>query len=126
MVREGPTAGIQPGQTGEVTRTVEKADTVNRMRRSGADVLSTPSMIMLMEMAAIEAVDGRLAGAFATVGFHVDVKHIAPAPLGSSVTARATVTKVDGNKISFDVVTMCGDRKIGEGTHRRAAIATGA
>lgn len=126
MVSESPTAGVQPGQTGEVTRRVEKADTVNRMGRAGADVLSTPSMIMLMEMAAIEAVDTRLAGGFATVGFHVDVKHFAPAPLGSSVTARARVTKVDGNKINFDVVALCGDRKIGEGTHRRAAIATSA
>jgi predicted thioesterase len=119
------TAAIQSGQTGEVTRKVDRAVTVNRTGRFGAYVLSTPSMIMLMEMAAIEAVDSRLSQGFATVGFHVDVKHFAPAPLGSDVTARARVTAVEGNKLSFEVVAFCGDRKIGEGTHRRAAIPAG-
>jgi predicted thioesterase len=120
-----PAAGVQSGRTGEVQRAVAKADTVNRMGRPGADVLSTPAMIMLMEMAAIEAVDPGLPAGFATVGFHVDVKHFAPAPLGSPVTARAKVTGVEGSKISFEVVAFCGDRKIGEGTHRRAVIPTG-
>jgi predicted thioesterase len=119
------TAAIQAGQTGEVTRKVDRGITVNRTGRPGADVLSTPSMIMLMEMAAIEAADPRLSKGFTTVGFHVDVKHFAPAPLGSDVTARARVTAVDGNKLSFEVVAFCGDRKIGEGTHRRAAIPVG-
>ena len=121
-----PTATVQPGQAGAVTRKVEKDATVNRTGRPGADVLSTTSMIMLMEMAEIEAVDARLPAGFTTVGFHVDVKHFAPAPIGSEVKARAEVARVDGNKISFNVVANCGDRKIGEGTHRRAVIPTGA
>lgn len=109
---------------GETSWTVSKEHTVNRMGRPGADVLSTPSMIMLMEMAAIEAVDARLGAGFATVGFHVDVKHFGAAALGARVTARAEVTAVDGNKIAFTVAAFAGERKIGEGTHRRAAVAT--
>ncbi|MBI4305781.1 MAG: thioesterase family protein [Chloroflexi bacterium] len=116
---------ITPGQKGELSWTVRKEHTVNRTGKPGADVLSTPSMIMLLEMAAIEAVDAKLPAGYATVGFHVDVKHFAPAPIGSAVTGRAEVTAVDGNKIAFSVVAFCGDRKIGEGTHRRAVIPTG-
>jgi len=114
------------GMTGEKTWTLSREHTVNRMGRPGADVLSTPSMILLMEMAAIEAVDTRLGAGFATVGFHVDVKHFGAAVLGSRVTARAEVTAVDGNKIAFKVAAFVDDRKIGEGTHRRAAVSTAA
>lgn len=121
-----PTAfAVTPGMKGEVSWAVKKEHTVNRTGQPGADVLSTPSMIMLLEMAAIEAVDAKLPKGFATVGFHVDVKHFAPAPLGAAVTGRAEVISVDGNKIVFSVAAFFGDQKIGEGTHRRAVIATG-
>lgn len=112
--------------TGEKSWVVSREHTVNRMGRPGAEVLSTPQMIMLMEMAAIEAVDTRLGAGFATVGFHVDVKHFGAAAPGSKVTARAEVTAVDGNKITFKVTAFAGDRKIGEGTHRRATVSTAA
>ncbi|MBI4220534.1 MAG: thioesterase family protein [Chloroflexi bacterium] len=110
---------------GETSWTIAKEHTVNRTGKPGADVLSTPSMIMLLEMAAIEAVDSKLPHGYATVGFHVDVKHFAPAPIGGRVTGRAEVTAVEGNKVTFSVAAFYDEKKIGEGTHRRAIIPTG-
>ncbi len=82
-------------------------------------VLSSPAMIMEMEIACVEAVKGRVE---ASVGFHVDVKHIAPAPAGETVVTTATLIEIDGKKLRFKVETLLGDTLIGTGTHRRAIV----
>ncbi len=101
---------------------VEQHHTINRTGKPGADVLSTPAMIMLMEQAAIEAIDPRLGGKHATVGFHVDVKHFAPTAIGATVTATAEITEIDGIKVSLKVAAFEGEKQIGAGSHRRAII----
>ena len=82
-------------------------------------VLSSPAMIMEMEIACVEAVKGYVD---ASVGFHVDVKHIAPAPAGETVATTATLIEIAGNKLRFKVETRFGDILIGTGTHRRAIV----
>ena len=88
------------------------------------DKFSTPSMIGLMEQAAIQAVDGFLEEGQISVGFEVNVRHLAPADIGATITAYSELLEVDRNRLTFRVEAYEGDRKIGEGTHRRAVIAT--
>ena len=85
-------------------------------------VLSSPSMIMMMESTAAEAIRSQLAPGTATVGFHVDVKHIAPAPPGAQIVTSAELVESDGRKLTFAVEARHGDRLIGTGRHRRAII----
>jgi fluoroacetyl-CoA thioesterase len=82
-------------------------------------VLSSPAMIMEMEIACVDAVKDHVE---ASVGFHVDVKHIAPAPVGETVSTTATLIAIDGNKLRFKIETRFGDTLIGTGTHRRAIV----
>ena len=119
-----PESTITEGMSAELSSVVEEQHTINRTGKPDGAVLSTPAMIMLMEQAAIEAIDPNLPAGNATVGFHVDVKHFAPTAIGASVTAKATVTGIDGVKISLDVSAFEGDKQIGAGTHRRAVIST--
>ena len=119
-----PEFSITEGMSAELSSIVEEQHTINRTGKSDGSVLSTPSMIMLMEQAAIEAIDPNLPAGSVTVGFHVDVKHFAPTAIGASVTAKATVTGIDGVKISLDVSAFEGEKQIGAGTHRRAVIST--
>ena len=86
---------------------------------------STPSMILLMEQASMNAVDEYLEEGQISVGFEVNVRHMAPADIGATVTAHAELTDVDRNRLTFRVEAYDGDRKLGEGTHRRAIISTG-
>ncbi len=86
---------------------------------------STPSMILLMEQASMNAVDEYLEEGQTSVGFEVNVRHVAPADIGATVTAHAELTEVDRNRLTFRVEVYDGDRKLGEGTHRRAIISTG-
>ena len=86
---------------------------------------STPSMILLMEQASMNALDEYLEEGQTSVGFEVNVRHVAPADIGATVTARAELTEVNRNRLTFRVEAYDGDRKLGQGTHRRAIISTG-
>lgn len=89
------------------------------------DKFSTPSMISLMERAAIEAIQGYLEEGQTSVGYEVNVRHLAPADIGATIVAHAELLEIDRNRLNFRVEAYEGERKIGEGTHRRAIINTG-
>jgi fluoroacetyl-CoA thioesterase len=112
--------GLKPGMTAEITTVVDEKLVVKHV--GGAGVLSTPSMIGLMERAGIQAVQAHLPEGFTTVGFEVNVKHFAATPFGKKVTVRAELLEVDGKKLRFKVEAHDEDKKVGDGTHRRAII----
>lgn len=92
----------------------------------GADVpsvLSTPSMIGWMERTCVELLTPYLDKGEQTVGFHVDVKHLAPTRIGQGVTITATLLEVDRRKFRFAVQAVNDQGvTIGAGSHRRALI----
>jgi predicted thioesterase len=106
------------------TETVTEVDDKLVVKHMGGDgVLSTPSMIALMERASIQAVQDYLPEGHTTVGFEVHVKHFGATPKGKKVTVRAELIEVDGRKLRFKVEAHDEDKKVGDGTHRRAIIA---
>ena len=111
---------LQPGLSAEIITVVDDSLVVKHM--GGDGVLSTPSMIGLMERAGIQAVQPILPADCTTVGFEVHVKHFAPTPKGKKVTVRAELLEVDGRKLRFKVEAHDEDKKVGEGTHRRAVV----
>src|SRR5919109_4251393 len=120
MPTDGPTDDLKPGLKAEIVTTVDDTLVVKHM--GGDGVLSTPSMIGLMERAGIQAVQAVLPEGYTTVGFEVHVKHFAATPKGKKVTARAELLEVDGRKLRFKVEAHDEDKKVGEGTHRRAVV----
>jgi fluoroacetyl-CoA thioesterase len=87
-----------------------------------AQILSTPHMIGLMEKTCRDAVLPLLDPGYDTVGTHVNVAHLAAAPLGSEVQFRAEVTAVNERRIEFRVEAATEREKIGEGAHQRTII----
>jgi fluoroacetyl-CoA thioesterase len=85
-------------------------------------VFGTPMMILAMELASAAAAAPHLPPGWATVGSEVNVRHLAPTPVGRTVVATARVIEVSGRAMLFAVEAHDGIRKIGEGTHRRAAV----
>ena len=63
-----------------------------------------------------------LAEGWITVGAVVNVRHLAATPVGATVTARAEVTEVGKNTVTFTVEAHDGVEKIGDGTHVRAPV----
>src|SRR5438105_5925880 len=85
-------------------------------------VLATPVMIMVMENAALNALKPYLDAGESAVGTHVDVRHVAPTPIGQRVAGEAEVTRVDGRRIEFTVRARDDTEEIGTGTHERVIV----
>ncbi len=113
---------LQEGLTHTSKLTVNEAVTAVAMGSGDMPVLATPSMMALMENAAMLAVADHLPEGCTTVGGHITSSHLKPSKLGDTVTATATVTRVDGKKIEFKVEAHCGDTLLGEGTHLRFVV----
>jgi predicted thioesterase len=113
------------GLSHTVGREVAASMTAAAAGSGDVEVLATPYMILLMEMAARNAVAGALSDGWTTVGTRVDVSHLAPTPPGEKVTATATVVSVRGRRIGFGVEARSGGRIIGRGSHTRAAVRIG-
>ena len=95
---------------------------ISFLELEAARVLSTPNMIRLMEMTCRNTVLPLLDAGHDTVGTHVNVAHLAAAPIGMTVTFTAEVIRVEGRRVEFKVVAFDEKEKIGEGTHERGII----
>ena len=113
---------IPIGVKGERKLLVTSESATTFMGAEGPRVLSTPHMIGRMELTSRDAVLPFLDAGFDTVGTHVDVYHLAAAPIGAVVTFTAEVAAVDGRRLQFHVEAWDEREKIGEGTHERAII----
>ena len=113
---------VTPGLVGEARRVVNEADLADAFGSGTLPVFATPAMIALMEAAAVEAVDHLLPSGWASVGTRVDVRHLAPSPLGAEVRTRAELVGVDGRRLTFRVEAFDAAGQIGEGTHERATV----
>lgn len=114
--------GLNIGSVGELTWVVDPTMTITLGGLPQATVFSTPSMIMLMERAAREALRPFLDDTEETVGMDVKVEHLGPAILGSTVRGMARVTGIEARRVDFDVLAFAGQREIGRGQHRRAIV----
>jgi predicted thioesterase len=113
---------IPIGARAEMKFLVTSESATTFMGVDGPRVLSTPHMIGRMELTSRDAVLPFLEAGFDTVGTHVDVYHLAAAPIGAVVTFTAEVIAVDGRRVQFRVEARDETEKIGEGTHERAII----
>jgi fluoroacetyl-CoA thioesterase len=113
---------IKPGLVGENSVSVTEALSASHLGSGGLAVYATPSMIALIEGAAVAAIDHLLPEGSASVGTELHIRHLAATPLGHTVRARAEVTGVDGRQITFTVQAWDEAELIGNGTHTRFII----
>jgi fluoroacetyl-CoA thioesterase len=117
-----PTDAIRVGMSGSETTIVTREITVAHFHPEMPEVYGTPFMIYLMEVAASKAIRPHLPEGWVSVGYEVNVKHLAATPVGRTVTATARVYSVDGRFVKFSVESHDGVAKIGQGTHVRAVV----
>jgi fluoroacetyl-CoA thioesterase len=115
-------ANIPIGTKGEYQTLITTDLTTSFLGIDDARVLSTPHMIGLMEKTCRDTVLPLLDPGYDTVGTHVDVFHLASAPMNSRVTFRVEVIGVEDRRIEFQVEAATEKEKIGKGTHQRALI----
>jgi fluoroacetyl-CoA thioesterase len=113
---------IQPGLRGETTLVVAEEHTARHLGSGSVQVLATPQMILLVERAGVAAVDPLLPPGYLTVGARLDVRHLAPTPIGFQVRAAAELVAVEGRQLTFRVTVHDGAELVGEGSHERYIV----
>ncbi len=113
---------IEVGQKFTLTHKVTEQDTARVIGSGELDVLATPKMCALMEESAYKCIMAELGEDSSSVGTSLNIKHLSATPVGMSVTVLATVSKVDGRKISFTLTASDEAGLIGEGEHDRFIV----
>ncbi len=113
---------LEPGMMGELTHVVTEKDTAASYASGLVPTLSTPHLVALMENAAREAIEAHLEEGQSSVGTHVDMRHLAPTPVGMEVRVRAKLVEVDRRRLRFHVEAWDAEERIGECDHERFVI----
>ena len=90
--------------------------------RGEYQVFSTPSMTLFVEMTAHHLVQPHLKPGQGQVGLSVNIRHLAPTPLGKKVRCEAELTAIDRRKLAFKVKVFDDIEQIGEAEHERFVI----
>jgi len=94
---------LHPGLCAEVTLTVTDADTAIAIGSGSVPVLATPRVIALCEQTSVKAMENDLEPGTTTVGMRVQLDHLAPTPVGQTVSCEATLESVTGRRVNFTV-----------------------
>lgn len=106
------------------TLVVGMENTAVQMKSGMHAVFATPSLVALMENAAMNSVAPYLPKGQTTVGVKIDIKHVKATPVGTRIESKATLTEVDGRKLIFEVKAWDEEGEIGSGTHARYMVDT--
>jgi fluoroacetyl-CoA thioesterase len=116
-------AEFVPGTRDEMTITTTPEMGITHLGPDAPSMYSTPSMIQLIEGTCVRLMSRFVDAGEQSVGYRVDVKHLAPTVIGKQVTASVNLREVNGRRYVFDVEVHNEDGvKIGEGMHERALV----
>jgi predicted thioesterase len=110
------------GTAGELKFTVEQKHVIDFASDGMPAVLSTPNLIGLFERTAREALYPFLEPNERSVGVEIELRHLAPTPLGASVVCHARVIATEGATATFHLEARDEHEIIARGIHKRAVI----
>jgi len=113
---------LNPGIHYEVETWVSENESASMVGSGSLRVFSTPSMIALMEKAAMGAVASYLDEGMGTVGSMVNITHIKPSPVGARIKCSARLEEIEGRRLLFSVEAWDETGLIGSGKHERYII----
>ena len=118
-------AAPKVGTAGELQFTVESQNVIDFATDGMPAVLSTPQLIGWLERTVRHTLAPFLDADERSVGSEVEVRHLAPTPLGARVTCIARVIWSEGRQIGFQLEARDAEELIARGLHKRAVIRIG-
>jgi predicted thioesterase len=79
-------------------------------------------VVALAEEATVRALDGALTPGATTVGYRVQLDHLAPTVPGAVVRAEATLEAVEGRRLTFRVAVTDGNGLVAAGRITRVSV----
>lgn len=113
---------LQPGMYKEENFQVSDEQTAIQVGSGASRVLATPWMIAYMERASHRMLAAKLPQGYSSVGVAVNVRHLAPTPVGDTVRVRTEITSIDGWRVNFHVEAWDSTEQVGVGEHQRFVI----
>lgn len=113
---------LRPGLSATATMVVTDVDTALAFRSGDVPVLATPRVVGLAEEATVRAIAEALDEGQTTVGFRVQLDHLAPTPLGGEVVAEATLEAVESRRLTFRVSVNDGRGLVAAGRITRVVV----
>jgi predicted thioesterase len=115
-------AYLQPGLAREETFEVKEEHSASHVGSGSLRVLATPWMVAYMETVARSLLGDHLPAGYSSVGVHLDVRHLAPTPVGGRVRVRAEILSIDGLQVTLEVQAWDDQEQVGAGQHQRVVI----
>src|ERR1700694_3320429 len=123
-VEDGVNPDLHPGASEALTIMTTPEMGITHLGPDAPSMFSTPSMVQLIEATCVKPMSRYVDEGEQSVGFHVDVRHLAPTRIGNKVASKVTLREINGRRYLFDVeVTSEDGVKIGEGIQERALLA---
>ena len=113
---------LKTGLKNTLKATVTKELTAKTIQSGGLEVLATPALITLMEKCAWQSVLPFMEDGHDTVGTFIEMRHLAPTPVGIEVQCESELTAVNGRELTFHIIAYDTVEKIAEATHKRVII----
>jgi predicted thioesterase len=113
---------LRPGLTATASMVVTDDDTALALHSGDVPVLATPRVVRLAEEATVLAVAGELADQETTVGYRVQLDHLAPTAVGGRVDAEATLENVESRRLTFRVSVSDGRGLVAAGRITRVVV----
>jgi predicted thioesterase len=113
---------LEPGRQATVEETVTEDMTADRLGSGDVPVLGTPAVLALVEAAAVAAVADDLEPGATTVGASVALDHLAPTPVGGTVTATVALAQVEGRRLTFRFEVTDAAGPVARGEHVRVIV----
>ena len=112
------------GEVGELTVATDLKHVVEFAGDGMPAVVSTPSLVGFLERTARQTLAPHLDADERSVGIELDLRHLAPTPVGQTIHCTARVIAVEDRKITFQVEARDAHEVIVRGLHKRAVIRT--
>ena len=112
------------GTLGEQTIVTEAKHAVEFAGNGMPAVVSTPHLVGFLERTARETIADCLAADERSVGIELELRHLAPTPVGATIRCSARVIGVEDRQVTFQVEAHDGHEVIIRGLHKRAVIRT--
>lgn len=103
---------------------VEEEHSAKHIGSGASRVMATPWMIAFMERVSHRLLAGSLPLGYSSVGVMINVRHVAPTPVGKNIRVRTEIIGIEGLRVVFQVDAWDDYELVGSGTHERFIIDT--
>src|SRR5580692_7436608 len=110
------------GEVGELDIPTDMKHAVEFAGDGMPAVVSTPHIVGFLERTARLTLAPHLDPDERSVGIELDIRHLAPTPVGQTIHCTARVIAVEGSKVVFQLEARDAHEVIVRGLHKRAVI----